>query len=457
MDYKEFISNKFIKQKDSGFKIDKSELNPVLFDYQKDLVVWALRKGKAALFTGTGTGKTFMQLSFADKVFQRTNKPVLILSPLAVSKQTELVARDILNIPAKVCECQEDVIDGINITNYEKLEKFNTSIFGGIVLDESSILKSFTSSTRNLIIDLFKFTPYKLACTATPAPNDFMELGNHAEFLDVMTRPEMLSMFFYHDGGDTSKWRLKGHAVDKFWEFVSSWAAMLTMPSDLGYSDEGFKLPPLDIKEVVIKSDKKPEGCLFAFEAQDIQERRANRKATLSDRVAECANIVNSSEDIFLVWCDLNDESAELKRQIKNSVEVKGSDSPEHKEKAMLDFAAGKIKCLISKPSICGFGLNFQVCHKMAFVGLSDSFEQYYQAVRRCWRFGQKSPVEVFLITSELEGAVLDNIKRKEKDADVMTQSMIAMTKDYVINNIKNSEYIDRTYKPKTDIIVPSW
>jgi superfamily II DNA or RNA helicase len=456
MNYTDFISNKFKAQKDCGFELDRNELNPKLFEYQKDLVLWGLRRGKSAFFAGTGTGKTFMQCEWAKHVYERLNMPVLILSPLAVSAQTVLEAQK-LGIDVKLCAEQADIVNGVNITNYEKLDRFDATSFGGIVLDESSMLKSFTSATRNDIIESFNNTPFRLACTATPAPNDFMELGNHSEFLDAMTRTEMLSMFFYHDGGDTAKWRLKGHAEDKFWEFVASWAAILTMPSDLGYDNAGFELPPLNYNEIVVKSNSVPEGCLFAFEAQNLQERRANRKATINERVKVCADIVNSSNDIHLVWCDLNAESELLKKSIKDCVEVKGSDSPEHKEKAMLDFAAGKIKCLVSKPSICGFGLNFQVCHNMSFVGLSDSFEEYYQAVRRCYRFGQTKSVNVNIITSELEGAVVENIKRKERDSLKMHAAMVEHTKKFVQENTKNIKIYDRNYNPKQNIIVPSW
>ncbi len=456
MNYRDFIQNKFKVKKDCGFELDRNELNPKLFAYQKDLVLWGLRRGKSAFFTGTGTGKTFMQVEWAKHVHARLNMPVLILSPLAVSVQTVNEARK-LGIDVNLCREQAEVVNGINITNYEKLEHFVPVSFGGVVLDESSILKSFASATRNTIINGFRETPFRLACTATPAPNDFMELGNHSEFLDAMTRTEMLSMFFYHDGSDTAKWRLKGHAEDKFWEFVASWAAILTMPSDLGYDNDGFELPPLNYNEIVVKSNSIPEGWLFAFEAQNLQERRENRRSTTKERVAVCADIVNNSNDIHLVWCDFNIESEMLKKSIKDCVEVKGSDSPEYKEKAMLDFAAGKIKCLISKPSICGFGLNFQVCHNMSFVGLSDSFEAYYQAVRRCYRFGQTKPVNVNIITSDLEGAVVENIKRKEKDSLRMHAAMVEHTKSFVKENIDNIKTYDRDYNPTQKIIIPSW
>lgn len=451
--YESFIASKQFTVNQSGF--DCESLNPMLFEYQRDLVRWALKLGKAALFTMTGTGKTFMQVEWAHRVQLKTGGKVLILAPLAVSVQTVKEAQK-LGISIKLVANQSECSDGINITNYEKLEHFTPSEFAGIVLDESSILKSFTSATRNQLISDFRNTPYKLACTATPAPNDFMELGNHAEFLNVMTRTEMLSMFFVHDGGDTSQWRLKGHAESKFWEWVASWAAILSKPSDLDYSDEKFILPELHTHESVVKSENTGDG-LFAMEAQTLDERRAARKSSFSDRVNQCAEMVNASNDIWLIWCDLNIESEALKKAISGAVEVKGSDTQEHKEKSMIDFANGKIKVLVSKPSICGFGMNFQVCHNMAFVGLSDSFEQYFQAVRRCWRFGQKNEVHVHIITSEAEGSVLKNIKRKEADAEKMIASMVEHTRIFVKTNIHKKVVMSKSYKPNTEIILAEW
>ena len=455
MKYQEFLKCKKIKHTQSGFEIDRDKIHPMLFDYQKDLVKWALKIGRAALFTMTGTGKTLMQVEYARQVQIKTGGNILILAPLAVSAQT---IREALKIGVTInyAHNQKEVKPGITISNYERIENFIASEFVCLVLDESSILKSFDSNTRNLIVENYKHTPYKLACTATPAPNDFMELGNHAEFLNVITRTEMLSMFFVHDGGDTAKWRLKGHAADKFWEWCASWAAILSKPSDLGYSDNGFILPELRTHELVVPSVA-GEGMLFAVYAQTLEERRDGRKSSFQNRVNKAAEIVNKSNENFLVWCDLNIESEALRKAIPGCVEVKGSDTPEHKEKSMLDFAAGKIKCMVSKPSICGFGMNFQICHNMAFVGLSDSFEQYFQAVRRCWRFGQKHPVDVHVITSEAECAVVDNIKRKEREAAVMIASMVEHTRSFVMDNIHKSVKLDRTYLPGKDIEIPAW
>ena len=456
MNYQEFIDSKKIQIKKSGFECN--ELNPILFEYQKLLVKWALKKGKCALFTGTGTGKTVMQCEWAYRVWLKEQNPILILAPLAVAHQTIKEAKDKLNVDIKFCENSEDVINGLNITNYEKLQKFDTSVFIGIVLDESSILKSFTSATRNEIIDNFNQTPYKLACSATPAPNDYMELGNHSEFLNELKRKEMLSMFFVNDCKETQKWRLKGHAKSEFWKWVSTWALIMNNPKDLGYDDKMFELPELKIYQEVVKNTDYNNGKLFVMEAKTLQERRNARKNSLDDRCKKASELVNNSNDKWLVWCDLNSESELLSKLINDSVEVKGSDNDNHKKNTMLDFADGKIKSLISKPSICGFGMNFQVCHNVIFVGLSDSFEQYYQAIRRCYRFGQKENVNVYIITSEAEGAVIKNIQRKEQDALNMIAEMSKYTKKYVIENVKNdAKVMTSDYIPTENMVIPEW
>lgn len=454
MNYQEFILSKKITSKSYGITVDN--IHSQLFDFQKDLVRWALKKGRAALFTMTGTGKTLMQCEWGRHVAEHTKGKVLILAPLAVSKQTVREAQKI-DLQVNPCRSQAEVKPGVNITNYEILHKFNAEEFDGIVLDESSILKSFTGKIRTQIIDSFQNTPFRLACTATPAPNDFMELGNHSEFLGVMTRTEMLSMFFVHDGGETQKWRLKGHAKDKFWEWVASWASVLSKPSDLGYSDEGFILPPLRVHEHIVEARHKPSDRLFVVEAETLQERQRARKDSTEDRVKKAAEIVNNIEGPTLVWCGLNYESELLKKAIDNAVEVKGSDSNEHKENSMLGFADGEIKALVSKSSICGFGMNFQVCSDMVFVGLSDSFEQYFQAVRRAWRFGQTKPVNVHIIISEAEGAVKANIERKERDAQVLLDEMVQHTKEIVKNNIKKTERETEEYKANLRMKIPAW
>lgn len=442
--YHKFLQSKQFKVQPAGFEPTQG-INPLLFDFQRDIVRWALQKGKAAIFAGTGLGKTLMQLEWALHVHKHTGGDILILAPLAVAQQTVREGAK-LGIEVTICRKQEDVKPGINITNYEMLQHFDPSKFAGIVLDESSILKTYEGKTRTEIIEAFKSTPYKLACTATPAPNDHMELGNHTEFLGVMTRTEMLSTFFVHDGGDTSKWRLKKHAKKAFWEWVASWAVMLRNPSDLGYNDSRFALPPLNIHEIIV--DK--TGYVVK-EAETLQERRKVRHDSIHDRVECAAKIANSLTGPCLVWCDLNSESEQLTKLITGAIEVKGADDPEYKTQSMLDFAEGNIKTMVSKPSICGFGMNFQACHKMIFVGLSDSFEQYYQAVRRCWRFGQKDPVDVYIITSEKEGAVVKNIKRKESEFEEMLKGMISATQEITKQNIKNTVRETDNYETRVE------
>ena len=457
MNYEEFLKSKRIEIKNSGFNLKKEDLNKKLFEFQKDIVCWALKKGKAAIFANTGLGKTAMQLEFSYQVWKKENKPILILAPLAVSEQTIREAKKLFNYEVKFIEKNEDVINGINITNYEKLHKFNANQFICIVLDESSILKSFNGKIRTEIINKFEKTQYKLACTATPSPNDFMELGNHSEFLNVMKRNEMLSMFFIHDSGETSKWRLKGHADSKFWEWVANWAVVIRDPSELGYDDSRYNLPKLNIKEIFVKSDYKKEGLLFNGTAKTLMERRKARKESLISRVLKASEIANNSNEIFLVWCELNDESKQLKNNITDSVEIKGADKPDHKKKSLLEFSENKIKCLISKPKLSGFGMNWQNCNNMIFTGLSDSFEQYYQAVRRCWRFGQNEEVNVYIITSEQEGSTLDNIKRKERDYNKMMDKMSELTIKIVKQNLFYDEVIKNSYNPKIEMKLPTF
>ena len=451
MDYQEFLKAKQKMIVDSGKEVDDTEINPNLFDYQHDIVKWALKKGKSAVFAGTGLGKTRIQLAWADLVGGR----VLIFAPLAVACQTVQEGKEI-GIEVNLCKENEDVKDGINITNYDRMERFDLSQFDGIVLDESSILKSQTGKTRNWLIENCSGIPYKLCCTATPAPNDYMELGNHSEFLGCMTEMEMLAMFFIHDGGDTAKWRLKKHAVKVFWEWVASWAVMMVNPADLGYDGSQFILPKLNITQQEVKTEV-TTGSLFAVEAKTLQERQQARRDSLKERVAACAEIVNNSDEQFLVWCNLNVESELIAKSIPDSVEVCGSDTPEHKTESMIGFSEKRIRVLVSKPSICGFGMNWQQCHNMIFVGLSDSFEQYYQAVRRCWRFGQKSEVNVYVITADTEGAVVANIQRKERDFEDMLHGMIAATQNITAQNIKRTERNQKTYNPIVKMELPEW
>lgn len=397
-----------------------------LFPFQRYCVDECLRLGRAALFADCGLGKTLMQLSWASEI----DGQVLLLAPLAVAHQTEREARRFGIDAAYRKNNDERRGERITITNYQRLESFDVGMFDGVVLDESSILKSFTGSTRNRLIDACRHVPYRLACTATPAPNDFTEIGNHAEFLGVMTRSEMLSMFFVHDGGSTQDWRLKGHAREEFWRWVSSWSLLFTKPSDIGFDDDGFDLPPLNVHRVLVDSEVDSCALIPGAVALDLQQRRAVRRSSLDARCEAAAKLVDSHPGQWLLWCDLNDESAALSSAIEGAVEVKGADKDEHKSAAMLGFAAGDVRVLVTKPSIAGFGMNWQNCSQMAFVGLSDSYEAFYQATRRCWRFGQTSAVDAYIIASEHERAVVDNVMAKESAHDEMKRQMVRLAKE---------------------------
>ena len=456
MTYEEFLQSKLITSAPSGFDIARDSLPANMYEYQKDLVQWGCKRGKAAFFTMTGTGKTVMEGAWGQMVCNHTGGTVLWLAPLAVSKQTVRECAK-FGITVHLCRTQSDVIPGaLNITNYQMLHHFDPAAFIGIILDESSLIKAADGKTRIQIIEFASSIAYRLAGTATPSPNDYMELGNHAEFLGIMSYTEMLATFFVHDGGETSKWRLKGHAEESFWEWLATWGVFLTKPSDLGYSDEGFDLPLLNTFQHVVESAP-TEGSLFVVEAASLTERRAARKESLERRVAKCAEIVAQSRKPFLVWCGLNAESEALKAAIPGAVEVTGSDSDEHKEKSMMDFAAGKIDVMISKSSICGFGMNWQVCADTAFVGMSDSFEALFQSTKRFHRHGQTKEVNRHLIISEAEGSVLNNVKRKEKEFETMIAHMVEHTKKMSIANIRSLTNQKDSYRAEDAIVIPAW
>lgn len=459
--YERFLEKKRITAIKSGFEFPKDRMNGMLFDWQKDIVFWALRKGRAALFEDCGLGKSAQAIQWAEAVAEHTKKPVLIVCPLAVAKQFQMEAQKFGFNPISVCREQKDVQSGVNVTNYEMLGHFDVSVFGGVVCDESGILKNYTGKIRTEIIDMFRDTPYKLSCTATPAPNDYMELGNQAEFCGVMTRTEMLATYFIHDGGDTSHWRLKGHAQHKFWEWMATWAVVLTNPRDLGYDGTGFDLPGLNTIQHTIKSDENIVGdnySLFAGVAQTLNERREARRNSLEGRCAAAADLIaKNPNEQWILWCGLNAEADELKRTIQGAVEIRGTDEPEEKADSIVRFANGEIRYLISKASITGFGVNWQNCHNMIFVGLSDSFEMLYQAIRRCWRFGQTHEVNVHIITSEAEGAVKDNIDRKERQAAQMTAEMAKHTMDILEQEIRGTVRNEMPYNPTIEMTIPEW
>jgi len=449
MKYTDFLEKKKETIQTIGFK--PGSMPDLLFPFQKDITSWGIKKGKAAIWAGCGLGKTFMQLAWAKQVSAHTNQPVLILAPLAVSKQTKEEGKKI-DIAVSLDTTRGD----IRISNYEQLHNIDCSGFSGIVLDESSILKNFAGKFKNKIIESFYNTPYKLCCSATPSPNDFTEIGNHAEFLNICSRSEMLATYFVHDSGSTQKWRLKGHAEQEFFKWLSTWAVMIEKPSDIGYDDNGFILPKLNITQHIVKS-KSDDGFLFPELAKTLSERRKARKESLIERCELAASLSNKSNDPWLYWCDLNYESSTLNSLVENSVEVKGADKNELKEKRMLGFSSGAYQKLTTKPKIAQFGMNWQHCNNMVFVGLSDSFEAYYQAVRRCWRFGQKKPVNVHIVISEKEGNVLANIQEKEKKAGVMLDQMIRCMSDLTKQEISDTSKTTIEYKPTKRMEAPAW
>lgn len=424
-DYRQFIQTKRAKAPLAGFTVDRGTLNPMLFDFQRDIVWWALRTGRAGIFADCGLGKTPMQLEWARHIVSHTGRPVLIFAPLAVAPQTVEEGTK-FGVAVQIVARQDEIqAPGVYITNYQKMEHFaDASMCAGVVLDESAILKGFDGKTRRYLTEWASAIPYRLACTATPAPNDFMELGNHAEFLGICTLQEMLAMFFIHDGGDTSKWRLKGHAVNDFWKFVCSWAVAVRKPSDLGYDDGRFILPPLTMHQITVPSTAQ-SGYLFPVEAAGLQERQVARRESVAVRAEMAAGIVNGLSDYCVVWCNLNPESEELTDRITGAVEITGSMPDTKKEHALAGFSHGEIQKIVSKPTIAGYGLNWQHCANMVFVGLSDSYEQLYQAIRRCWRFGQTREVQCYVVTAETEGAVVRNIERKEKQARELMDGMV--------------------------------
>lgn len=453
-DYQTWLASRSHVEETVGIR--DAALPDALFAHQRDMVEWALARGRAAIFADTGLGKTLMQVSWADVVAARGR--VLILAPLAVAEQTVREAR---RFGIESAYRRADAGDRITVTNYEMLDRFDASAFVGVVLDESSILKSFTGRTRNTIIEAFAQTPFKLACTATPAPNDFTELGNHAEFLGIRSRVEMLSEYFVHDGGSTQDWRLKGHARNAFWQWVTSWAALVKRPSDLGYSDDGFALPPLTHEELVIQvdhDDAKAVGRLFLDDARTLSDQRDTRKATQSARVRAIADAVAAEPgEPALIWGEYNAECDALVAAIPDAVQVAGSDSPEEKSRKLLAFADGEIRVLVTKPSIAGFGLNWQRCARVYFVGASHSYEQTYQAIRRCWRFGQKREVIVRTCIAETERAVISNLRRKHDDAEEMARQMLEHVSRAAYATRSGARRMWNDYEPTMTMEVPTW
>lgn len=469
-DYQSFLAGKQLADAPTGFDPGTGSLTRggdlELFPFQDSLVRWALRRGRAALFADTGLGKTAMQAAWAWSVFQHTGNRVLIVAPLCVAQQTVTEAAH-FGIPIQYVRAMPDEREtGIYITNYEMIDHFEPAIregyFDGVVLDESSILKSQDSKTRKRLIHLCRKIPFRLSCTATPSPNDFMELGNQAEFLGVMGMTEMLSMFFTHDSGETSKWRLKGHGRTRFWEWLSHWAAFMRKPSDLGFDNAGYDLPPLEIYETVIETGLP--------RAESLSERNSARRETVKERCLAVRDLVygkpplpgvesadpsdgiphrtKANPDCWLIWCNLNAEQEELERIFgSDCVSIHGQTSLEDKIEFERRWRLGEVRILITKPKCFGFGMNWQHCAQMAFVGLNDSYEQQYQAIRRCYRFGQRRPVKIHLVSADCEGAVLENIRRKEAQHEEMSREMITHMRDFTRRQVREMVRQKGTYR----------
>lgn len=458
MKYKDFIARKLEAVPPTGIA-DAVVSSPHLFEFQRLLVQWALRRGRAAIFAGTGLGKTRQEVVWSQAVHEHLGKPGLIVCPLGVASQTIAEAAGIGIEVSRVRE-PEDVRPGLNIVNYERVQKLDTSIFGSVALDESSILKASDGATRKALTERFASTPFRLCLTATPSPNDYTELCTHAEFLGICSRVEMLSEYFVHDGGSTQDWRLKGHARQAFWRFVSSWAALVRSPADLGFDDSAYHLPPLHVHDHIIEAsaeDVFSTGQLFATEAGSLSERRAARKRSLSERVARCAELVNGDREPWIVWCALNDESEALARAIPGSVEIRGSNTEDEREAALDAFSSGRVRVCITKSSITGMGLNWQHCARQAFVGIDDSFERYFQAVRRSWRFGQTRDVHVHRFLSEEERSVLKNLQRKELEAAVMAEELSRETSAAVREAVCGQTRTTNHYAANSQMKVPAW
>lgn len=453
MNYEQYVNTKRIVSSPSGFDTPYP-MNNAMFDFQADIVRWALRAGKAAIFADCGMGKTLMELEWSRHIIEHTGQSVLVFAPLGVARQTVREGAK-FGYDVNLCLDGADVKPGINITNYERLERFSPDPFAGIVLDESSILKGQFGKISKQLRDFADPIPYRLPASATPAPNDFEELIRHAEFLGIMTESEIKALFFTQEGNSSNKFRLKGHAIEHFWEWMASWAVAIRMPGDLGYDNGDFVLPPLHIHEHTVAVDAYHAGTLFAMEATTLQEQRQAAKASINDRVAKAAELVNAISEPWVVWCNLNDESAALTNAIPDAIEVKGSDSVEHKEDALFGFADGRYRVIVTKPSIAGFGMNWQHCANAAYVGLSHSYEQFYQSVRRIYRFGQTRPVHAHIITSTADGAVVQNIRRKEEQSVELFEQIVKRMAVY--SDVHAIGRHEMEYNPQQSIQIPGW
>jgi superfamily II DNA or RNA helicase len=462
-EYLNFLRNKRVYIEDQGVTIDPGDINKNLWGWQNDSVRYMLRRGRGALFAECGLGKTAMQLEYMNHAIQSTGGLGLILCPLAVAKQTvgEFEKFDISGgkIPIAVCDDHDSIPfkSGIVVTNYDKRHHFKTESFSSVVVDEGSILKNYTGKTKQDLCQRFRGTPFRLSATATPSPNDQLEIGNQSEFLGAMPSNEMISRWFINDSMQVGKYRLRGHAAEDFWNWVSSWAVSIEYPSDLGYSDEGYVLPELTIEEhSVIVDEPSENGQLFRNESVSATTIHKEKRLSNCARAEVISGLVNNSSEAWIVWCDTDYEADELKRRIPDAVEVRGSHPEQRKVRDIESFTYGQSRVIITKSSICGFGLNWQHCRNVAFAGVSYSFEQWYQAVRRVWRFGQKLPVNIHVALSPAEEIVWRVVKHKWNEHRSMKRSMSGAMKASQMEYVRGSKKLDR-YVPTQKIILPTW
>lgn len=454
MSYEDFLASKAVRVEPSGFAVHEFDLAPHLFAFQRHIVRWALKRGRTAIFADTGLGKTACQLEWARHVSARVGR-VLIFAPLAVAQQTVREAAR-FELDVRYARDQADAGDArIVITNYERLHRFDVGTYAGVVLDESSILKSFMGTTKRALQAACAPVPFRLACTATPAPNDHLELGNHAEFLGVMTSHEMIARWFINDTSTFGTYRLKGHAVRPFWDWVASWAICICKPSDLRYSDHGYELPELRQIPHIVEVDLLEERGETLFRVPELSATSVHRekRRSVGARAAKIAELVAAEpSEQWIIWCETDYEADAVTAAIPSAVEVRGSHSPERKERAALDFVDGKIPILVSKPSIFGWGLNWQHVARVAFVGATFSYEAYYQAIRRAWRFGQKRPVDVHVAMAQTEASVWAILSAKREGHDEMRAQMSA-----AMRRAQAAEHPTALYEPARPMVLPPW
>lgn len=456
-EYSKFVAGKKCYPSPSGVAIAESDVNSRLFDWQRRIVKWAVGAGKCAIFADCGLGKTVMQLEFARLTARESRKPALVLTPVAVAPQTIREAEKFsIDADIRLVKSRGEVGQGVNVTNYEKLHLFDPSVFGSVVLDESSILKAFTGKIKQRLCEAFKATPFRLACTATPAPNDRMELGNHSEFLGVMPSGEMLERWFINDTMKAGGYRLRGHAVNDFWEWVSSWAVCISSPADLGFSSDGYKLPPLNVFEHIVHSDSAADGFLFPMqESISATKVHKEKRRVLQARVDVVAGLANNSSEAWAIWCDTDYEADTLVSAIPDAVEVRGSHKESVKEDRLNAFSQGRARVIVTKPEIAGYGLNWQHCHNTTwFAGYS--FERFYQAIRRLWRFGQEHAVNVHTVMSDLEQSIADVVKRKQAEHEQMFCEMALRMRSGMLERVMGVRTL-RKYEALQPTVVPEW